>query len=68
VNHLFRSLKVEENEFKGPFREKIAGINHMAWLLELEDADGNDMLPELKRRAIAILEKPAGGSQGPCKA
>ena len=26
---------------KQPIREKIAGINHMAWLLEIEDADGN---------------------------
>jgi len=32
-------------------REKIAGINHMAWLLEIEDKDGNDLYPEIKRRA-----------------
>ena len=44
-------------EAKGPFREKIAGINHMAWLLELEDADGNDLYPQIRRRAIAELEK-----------
>lgn len=31
--------------------EKIAGINHMAWLLEIYDADGNDLYPEIKRRA-----------------
>ena len=61
VNHLFKSLNVPPDEFKRPFREKIAGINHMAWLLELEDADGNDLLPELKRRAIAILENPPEG-------
>lgn len=30
---------------------KIAGINHMAWLLELRDRDGNDLYPEVKRRA-----------------
>ncbi|MBR5825641.1 MAG: alpha-glucosidase/alpha-galactosidase [Clostridia bacterium] len=31
--------------------EKIAGINHMAWLLEIKDKDGNDLYPEIKRRA-----------------
>ena len=31
--------------------EKIAGINHMAWLLELHDRDGNDLYPEIRRRA-----------------
>ena len=30
---------------------KIAGINHMAWLLEIRDKDGNDLYPEIKRRA-----------------
>ena len=37
--------------------EKIAGINHMAWLLEITDKDGNDLYPEIKRRA---KEKNAG--------
>ncbi len=32
-------------------REKIAGINHMAWLLEIRDKDGNDLYPEIRRRA-----------------
>ena len=32
-------------------KELIAGINHMAWLLKLEDKDGNDLYPEIKRRA-----------------
>ncbi|MBP5292828.1 MAG: alpha-glucosidase/alpha-galactosidase [Clostridia bacterium] len=30
---------------------KIAGINHMAWLLEIYDKDGNDLYPEIRRRA-----------------
>ena len=46
---------------KRPVREKIAGINHMAWLLELEDADGNDLYPEIRRRACEILENPPEG-------
>lgn len=34
-------------------KETIAGINHMAWLLEIYDKDGNDLYPEIKRRAAA---------------
>ena len=45
-----------EIPYTEPIREKIAGINHMAWLLELEDADGTDLYPEVRRRAIAALE------------
>ena len=45
-------------DIKKPVREKIAGINHMAWLLEVEDADGNDLYPEIRRRACEILENP----------
>ena len=33
-------------------RELIAGINHMAWLLEIYDKDGNDLYPEIRRRAL----------------
>ena len=29
-------------------QELIAGINHMAWLLEIRDKDGNDLYPEIK--------------------
>ena len=32
-------------------REKIAGINHMGWLLELKDHNGVDLYPEIRRRA-----------------
>lgn len=31
--------------------ELIAGINHMAWLLELKDRNGNDLYPQIKRKA-----------------
>ena len=31
--------------------EKIAGINHMGWLLEIADKDGRDLYPEIKKRA-----------------
>ena len=36
---------------------KIAGINHQAWLLEVKDKDGNDLYPEIKRRALARTEQ-----------
>ena len=32
----------------------VAGINHMAWLLEVYDKDGNDLYPEIRRRAATI--------------
>jgi alpha-galactosidase len=31
--------------------ELIAGINHMAWLLDLRDREGKDLYPEIKKRA-----------------
>ena len=33
-------------------RELIAGINHMGWLLEIRDKDGNDLYPEIRARAL----------------
>ena len=44
------------NSIKWPIKEKIAGINHMAWLLALEDADGKDLYPEIRRRACEMLD------------
>lgn len=32
-------------------RELIAGINHMGWLLKIADKNGNDLYPEIKKRA-----------------
>jgi alpha-galactosidase len=48
---LLKSLEMEE--FLDGRQEKIAGINHMAWLLEIRDKNGNDLYPEIKRRAKA---------------
>ncbi len=42
-----------EDKLEG-HREKIAGINHMAWLLEIKDKDGNDLYPEIRRRAAEM--------------
>lgn len=35
---------------------EIAGINHMAWLLGIRDLQGNDLYPEIRRRAMDKLE------------
>lgn len=37
-------------------KELIAGINHMGWLLEIQDQYGNDLYPEIRRRAKAKNE------------
>ena len=49
--HLLKKLGMED-KLEGR-REKIAGINHMAWLLEIRDKDGNDLYPDIKRLAQA---------------
>ena len=47
--HLLESLGMED-KVEGR-TDKIAGINHMAWLLDVRDKDGNDLYPEIKKRA-----------------
>ena len=39
-------------------RELIAGINHMAWLLEIKDRNGVDLYPDIKSRIGAKLADP----------
>ena len=39
-------------------KELIAGINHMAWLLDIRDRDGNDLYPEIKSRVDAKIADP----------
>ena len=39
-------------------REVVGGINHMGWLLDIRDKDGNDLYPEIRVRA---KEKNASG-------
>lgn len=48
--HLFKDLGMEY-KLEGR-KELIAGINHMGWLLEIYDKDGNDLYPEIKKRAL----------------
>ncbi len=50
---LFRSLNMDPEGVQ----EKIAGINHMSWLLEVKK-DGKDLYPEIKRRAKEKQKTP----------
>ncbi|WP_042171262.1 alpha-glucosidase/alpha-galactosidase [Paenibacillus gorillae] len=52
VPHLFEHLGMDTAGVK----TKIAGINHMAWLLEATK-DGVDLYPEMKRRAAELQKE-----------
>ena len=39
-------------------KELIAGINHMAWLLDIRDKNGVDLYPEIKARALERMQDP----------
>ena len=55
TSELFKKLDMED-KLEGRY-ETIAGINHMGWLLDIRDKDGNDLYPEIKRRAAEKNEK-----------
>lgn len=56
VPHLFKNLGMDHTGVQW----KIAGINHMAWLLEVTK-DGQDLYPEIKRRAAEKQEREKHG-------
>ena len=41
------------NDYVGKVKWEIAGINHQAWLLKIEDLNGKDLYPEIKRRSLS---------------
>ena len=49
TSELFKKLGMED-KLEGRV-ESIAGINHMGWLLDISDKDGNDLYPEMRERA-----------------
>ncbi|NLC32895.1 MAG: alpha-glucosidase/alpha-galactosidase, partial [Clostridiales bacterium] len=53
AEHLLKGLNMPYDE---SVQWQIAGINHMAWLLEISK-DGKDLYPEIKKRAEARSEK-----------
>ena len=48
---LLETLGMDKSILEGS-TEKIAGINHMAWLLEFKDKNGKDLYPEIKEKAL----------------
>lgn len=50
VPKLLEKLNISE-QYKDNYVAKIAGINHMAWLLELRDKEGNDLYPMIRELA-----------------
>ncbi|MDF2658869.1 MAG: alpha-glucosidase/alpha-galactosidase [Paenibacillus sp.] len=55
IPHLFKPLGIDMEGVQA----KIAGINHMAWLLEVTK-DGVDLYPEIKRRAAEKQKEKHG--------
>ena len=53
IPQLFKALDMEALISEAKW--DIAGINHQAWLLKVEDGKGNDLYPEIKRRAAEFL-------------
>ncbi|MBR5156877.1 MAG: alpha-glucosidase/alpha-galactosidase [Clostridia bacterium] len=47
--HLLKGLDIDTEGVT----DKIAGINHMGWLLEIRDKNGNDLYPLIKEKAAA---------------
>jgi alpha-galactosidase len=54
VPGLLQNLGLDKSVKK--VKSRIAGINHMAWLLEISD-NGKDLYPEIKKRAAKSLAK-----------
>lgn len=46
------------NEYVDGRRDLIAGINHMAWLLEVKDKHGNDLYPLIKSKIDEKIADP----------
>ena len=52
ANDLLESLELPTDHIQS----KIAGINHMAWLLEIT-RNGEDLYPEIKKRGILTFDE-----------
>ena len=51
---LLKDLEIEVENYY----DKIAGINHMGWLLEIKDSKGNDLYPLIKSKIDEKLNDP----------
>jgi len=57
--HLLKHLGIKGVK---KLQAKIAGINHMAWLLEVTD-DGKDLYPEIMKRARKLMADKRSGKR-----
>ncbi len=55
-SRLLENIGMKEYAEAG-FKDKIAGINHMGWLLEITDMDGNDLYPLIRQKSAETLER-----------
>ncbi|MBR5497984.1 MAG: alpha-glucosidase/alpha-galactosidase, partial [Clostridia bacterium] len=58
---LFKQLGMED-KLEGR-KELIAGINHLAWLLEIKDKNGVDLYPEIKSKIDEKIADPEFGNK-----
>lgn len=56
TERLFKALDMED-KLDGR-KELIAGINHMAWLLEVKDKNDVDLYPEIKSKVDTYMANP----------
>ncbi len=61
--HLLWNLRMADDV--ADLRYRIAGINHMAWLLEIRDGD-RDLYPEVKKRAAKLVREARRKGNPPC--
>jgi alpha-galactosidase len=54
VGHLSKSAGIDFRKKYPRLKTRVAGINHMAWLLEISQ-DNKDLYPMIKKKAAAIL-------------
>lgn len=62
IPQLFKALDMED--MIPETKWDIAGINHQAWLLKVEDGKGRDLYPEIKKRAADFLAGRASYDAG----
>ena len=60
--HLAQGITANDLGYRG----KIAGINHMAWLLELT-RDGKDIYPAIRKKGLELVRKMRGNLEHPEK-
>lgn len=58
ISWLYKNIHLEMPE---GVTSKIAGINHMAWVLEIRDKDGNDLYPMIKEKTAQLNESEKHG-------